>query len=86
MLRRTLKGHSNRVRSMAFSPDGQTDTQTGKELQTLEGYPALVASIVGQIQTQSDPHISVANDWVAFRNQNLIWLPAEYRRFSCSAI
>ncbi|CAG8305048.1 unnamed protein product [Penicillium salamii] len=95
----TLEGHSDWIWFVAFSLDGQTvasgsddntiklwDAQTGKELQTLEGHPDLVASIVGQIPTQPHRHISVANDWVAFGNQNLIWLPAEYRPFHCSAI
>ncbi|KAJ5663963.1 hypothetical protein N7507_004694, partial [Penicillium longicatenatum] len=84
-LQKTLKGHSDSVNSMAFSPDSQTvasgssdntiklwDARMGKELQTLEGH---ADSFVGQI-----------NDWIAFRNENLIWLPAEYRKFPCSAI
>ena len=84
---------------MAFSPDGQTvasssddhtiklwDVQTGKELQTLKRNLDSAASIVSQTPTQSNPQISVANDWVTFGNQNLIWLPAEYRTFSRSAI
>jgi WD40 repeat protein len=97
--RQTLEGHSDVVWSVAFSPDGQTvasgsydrtiklwDAQTGKERQTLEGHSSEVASIVGQIPSQPDSHISVANDWVAFGNENLIWLPAEYRNFNCSDI
>ncbi|KAJ5742536.1 vegetative incompatibility protein HET-E-1 [Penicillium nucicola] len=97
--RQTLEGHSNAVLSVAFSPNGQTvasgsndntiklwDAQTGKERQTLEGRPDSVASIVGRIPGQPDPHVSVANDWVTFGNENLIWLPAEYRSFISSDI
>ncbi|KAJ5730165.1 vegetative incompatibility protein HET-E-1 [Penicillium malachiteum] len=93
----TLKGHSSWVETVAFSPDGQIvasvcrdctiklwDAHTGKELQTFQGHPDSVTSIVSQIPNQ--PHVSVPDDWVAFGNHNLIWLPAEYRIFYYAAI
>ncbi|KAJ5647182.1 hypothetical protein N7490_003554 [Penicillium lividum] len=95
----TLEGHSDWVQSVAFSPDSQTvasgsrdqtiklwDAKTGKELQTLEGHSNSVASVVGQNSYKPNPQVSIANDWIVFRNKNLIWLPAEYRTFYCSAI
>jgi WD40 repeat protein len=95
----TLEGHSDSVWSVAFSPDSQTvasgsdaktiklwDAKTGKELQTLEGHSGSVASVVGQSSYKPNPQVSIANDWIAFRNENLIWLPAEYRKFHRSAI
>ncbi|KAJ5761777.1 vegetative incompatibility protein HET-E-1 [Penicillium nucicola] len=96
---KTLEGLSDLVQSVVFSQDGQTvasssydktiklwDAQTGKELQSLEGCSDSVSSIVGRISSQSNPHISVANDWVAFGNENLIWLPVEHRYFICSDV
>ena len=62
------------------------DGQTGKELQTLKGHSDSVASVVGQSSYKPKPQVSIANDWIAFRNENLIWLPAEYRKFHSSAI
>jgi WD40 repeat protein len=95
----TLEGHSGKIMSVDFSPDSQTvasrslgstiklwDAETGKELQTLEGHPESVASVVGQISHKPNPQVSIAFDWIAFRNENVIWLPAEYREFHCSAI
>ncbi|KAJ5895331.1 hypothetical protein N7495_007022 [Penicillium taxi] len=95
----TLEGHSSSVRSVAFSPDGQIvasdsidntiklwDAKTGKELQTSEGHSYSVESVASQKSSKPDPQVSIANEWVAFRKKNLIWLPVEYRDFSCSAI
>ncbi|KAE8382682.1 WD40-repeat-containing domain protein [Aspergillus bertholletiae] len=80
----TFKGHSSWVKSVAFSPDGQTiasgswddtikvwDTKTGVELQTLNGH--------------SNP-VTLSNAWVALGGENLIWLPVEYRDFDCYAV
>jgi WD40 repeat protein len=85
--------------SVAFSPDSQTvasgsddktiklwDAKTGKELQTLEGHSDSVASIIGQSLYNPNPQVSMANDWIAFDNESLIWLPAKYCKFNCSAI
>ncbi|KAJ5742537.1 NACHT and WD40 domain protein [Penicillium nucicola] len=95
----TLEGHSHWVLCVIFSPDGQTvasisydktmklwDAQTGKALKTLVGYFDLVASVVSQSSYDPKSRISVSNDWIAFKNEYLIWLPAEYRKFNYSAI
>lgn len=62
------------------------DIRTGKELQTLEGDSDSVSTVVAQISSEANPQISVANDWVALGNKNLIWLPAQYHAFCCLAI
>ncbi|KAE8410238.1 WD40-repeat-containing domain protein, partial [Aspergillus pseudocaelatus] len=90
----TFKGHSNWVQSVAFSPDGQTiasgsddktiklwDAKTGMELQALEGHSNAVEG-----HSEGQPEISLSNVWVALGGENLIWLPPEYRDFTCHAV
>ena len=75
---------------MVSGSDGQTiqlwDAQTGKELQTFRDNTDSVTSIVGHSSGQPGPQVSVANGWVSFGNENLIWLPAEFRSFNCLAM
>ncbi|PIG69509.1 G-protein beta WD-40 repeats containing protein, partial [Aspergillus arachidicola] len=122
----TLEGHSDRVNSVAFSPDGQKiasgskdktiklwDTKTGMELQTLKGHSSPVESVAfspdGQtIVSGSDDKtiklwdaktgmelqmfkgnsypVTLSNTWVALGGEDLIWLPFEYRDFTCYAV
>ncbi|KAJ5319743.1 hypothetical protein N7508_000026 [Penicillium antarcticum] len=93
----TLPGHSRFIQSIAFSPDGLTiasqsddiiklwDITTGQELQTLESHSAdSVQSILGQIP-HNRPQISLADRWVFFEGEKLLWLPLEYGRWTSFA-
>jgi hypothetical protein len=33
----------------------------------------------------SKPPVSLSDDWLALAGENVLWLPPEYRRFSCFA-
>ncbi|KAB8213051.1 WD domain protein [Aspergillus novoparasiticus] len=92
-----LYGHSDTVLSIAFSPDGYTlvsgsadttiklwDTTTGIERQTLKGHSYSVPAVLNE--PNSSFYISLSNTWIALGDDNLLWLPVEYRSFSCHAV
>ncbi|TEY28940.1 hypothetical protein BOTCAL_0983g00030 [Botryotinia calthae] len=84
----TLEGHSDPVKSVAFSPDstkvasGSDDktiqlwnAATGENLQKLEGHSDLKASSAFE-------RYSVSNHWITDRSnevRNILWLPPDYR-------
>ncbi|KAE8397388.1 WD40-repeat-containing domain protein, partial [Aspergillus pseudonomiae] len=93
----TLKGLSDAVNSVAFSPDGRTlasgsldktiklwDTMTGTERQTLKGHSDPVPAVLNE--PNSNLHISLSNAWIALGDENLLWLPVEYRSITCHAV
>ncbi|KAJ5147969.1 hypothetical protein N7526_001321 [Penicillium atrosanguineum] len=98
-LLQTLVGHADAVISLAFSEDSRIvvsgsdkeiiklwDTKNGKELQTLKGHSGSVWSVAGQSPDWPNPQISTTDEWVAFENESLVWLPLEYREYCCSAM
>ncbi|KAF2798827.1 hypothetical protein K505DRAFT_346348 [Melanomma pulvis-pyrius CBS 109.77] len=74
----TLKGDFTAVTAVAFSPDGQV-------LYTNRGdiplSPPLVVTLPSS-QRQS-PYILVQDQWILRNQQRFIWLPSEYRSYSC---
>ncbi|KAJ5710017.1 hypothetical protein N7493_009609 [Penicillium malachiteum] len=78
-------------RSPRFETTYFWDVETGKRLQAPVVEADSVASISDQSLSELDllvHNVSIADGWVAFRNENLLWLPAEYRhaQIACSAI
>ncbi|CAI7650497.1 unnamed protein product [Penicillium glandicola] len=81
---------SGLIRSVAFSSDGQTlsafssddgtirlwDVRTGKEQKTSEDQSETIC--------EGNDQISLRNDFIAFRGEDILWLPMEYRGYSCS--
>ena len=67
---------------------------TGTLQQTLEGYPEWITSVTfapHQLLSDlkiavSDFRISLSRDWVTSGDENVLWLPGEYRSFSCYAV
>ncbi|KAJ5916862.1 hypothetical protein N7504_000877 [Penicillium tannophilum] len=95
----TFGGHSGSVRSLIFSPDSQVvvscsynrairlwDTKTGEELQATESLSGPIGSVTDKKLYQPNFQVSIGDEWVAFRDEKLIWLPRKYRYFKCSAI
>ncbi|KAJ5611660.1 hypothetical protein N7528_008765 [Penicillium herquei] len=69
-------------RSPRFETTDFWDVETGKRLQAPGVEADSVASISDQGLSELDllvHNVSIADGWVAFRNENLLWLPAEYR-------
>ncbi|KAJ6020943.1 hypothetical protein N7540_006447 [Penicillium herquei] len=64
------------------------DVETGRWLRYPEAEADPAATIFYQSLSELDQvqKVSVAKGWVAFKKENLIWLPADYRNFCCSAI
>ena len=95
----TLKGHSGRVRSVAFSPDRHViasgshdktiklwDTKTGVELQALKGHSDSLQSVAFSSGDEPSLQITKTNEWVMFKGEKVLWLPFDYREYSCSAM
>ena len=91
----TLKGHSDSVNSVAFSPDGQRvvsgsddrkvqlwDVGTGAALQTLKGHLDAVRSVAFLPDSKGEEALFVSNDWVVEGKEKILWLPPEYRATS----
>ncbi|QGA18984.1 hypothetical protein EYB26_006669 [Talaromyces marneffei] len=76
-----LKGHSASVISVAFSSDGQIVASGSRDrIQTFSSDRHDHDST----PYNSNPQVSVANSWVSFAGETLLWLPPEHR-FNCSA-
>lgn len=68
------------------------DATTGKEQQTLEGHSGSVqltgwdssGAFSHAALNQPNPQLSLTHNWVSFGGERLLWLPSEYRSFSCS--
>jgi len=88
----TLEGHSDWVRSMAFSTDGKQvvsrsddktvrlwDAATGTALQTLEGHSDWVSSAAFSPDGNLLPTLRVSDYWIAEGEANILWLPPDYR-------
>jgi WD40 repeat protein len=93
-----LEGHSDSVKSMAFSPDGKQvvsgsddktvrlwDTVTGVALKTLEGHSHYVNSVAFSPDGKLQPALCVLGDWVVEGYANILLLPYDYRSPSCVA-
>jgi WD40 repeat protein len=95
----TLEGHSSRVKSVAFSPDGKLvvsgsrdrtgrvwDAATGALLQTLEGHSSRVNSVAFSPNGQAENTLLVSKGWIADGGANILWLPVDYRSPTCIAV
>ncbi|PQE19375.1 vegetative incompatibility HET-E-1 protein [Rutstroemia sp. NJR-2017a BBW] len=95
ILQQILEGHNSPVISLAFSPDSKLlasvsndqivkvwDMATGMLQQTLEGYSEYSSSVIS-IAFSSDSKLiaslTVDGPWVLWNNQNLLWLPPDFR-------
>jgi WD40 repeat protein len=89
----TLEGHSGRVESVTFSPDGRLlasgsgdktiklwDPSTGELRQTLEGHSDWVWSVTPHGQAEKNVNISIEDgQWICLQGKRRLWLPSEYR-------
>ncbi|KAJ5778340.1 hypothetical protein N7520_001586 [Penicillium odoratum] len=67
------------------------DTATGTQRQTLEGHSAWVHSVASSPntapeKTYGDAQISLSKTWISLGGENLLWLPVEFRSFTCQAV
>ncbi|KAF2175951.1 hypothetical protein K469DRAFT_679307 [Zopfia rhizophila CBS 207.26] len=78
--RSTLEGHTDLVDEVAFSPDGS-------HLKTDRGQIPLPSPLSNTSSCgESDlPAVFVERQWVTCKEQNLLWLPSEYRP-TCTAV
>jgi WD40 repeat protein len=91
----TLEGHTSAVTSIAFSTNGTRlalasddeivwlwDTSTGKPPRTLEGYT--IKSFISESLSPNTKGVSLYclrenGSWIAWNNNNILWLPPDYR-------
>ncbi|KAF2184135.1 hypothetical protein K469DRAFT_783821 [Zopfia rhizophila CBS 207.26] len=78
--RSTLEGHPGWVTAIAFLPDGQY-LKAGKGQIPL----SLPFSSTSSSQEKKLPTIFVKTQWISYKEQDLLWIPSEYRP-SCSAV
>jgi len=90
----TLEGHSNRVSSVAFSPDGQLvvsgscgqtvrlwDTVTGALQQALDDHSNRVSSVAFSADGKA-LGLCASNEWIVEGGIKILWLPPGYRATS----
>jgi WD40 repeat protein len=89
----TLEGHTDRVYSIAFSPDGKQvvsssyyetvclwDATTGAPLQTLKGHTGDLNSVAFSHDSQLvNAPLLVSNEWIVEKDMKILWLPPNYR-------
>ncbi|KAG4437715.1 hypothetical protein IFR05_006798 [Cadophora sp. M221] len=89
----TLEGHTSRVTSVAFSPDGKQivsgswdktvrrwDAATGQQLlPALEGHTDHVTSVAFSPDGKHFPTLHVFDYWLVEGSTKLLWLPTYYR-------
>ncbi len=90
----TLEGHGSSINSVNFSADGTRvasgsyestikiwDTNSGTCLQTLESYGGRTAgtAFVTDKPQCHDYGLSHDGTWITWQNQDVLWLPLEYR-------
>jgi WD40 repeat protein len=93
-----LKGYSQSVSFVAFSPDGKQvvsglwdqtvrlwDAATSAALQTLEGHSQSVTSVAFSSDGNLLLTLRVSDYWVVEGEENFLWLPSDYRS-TCEAI
>ncbi|KAJ5718775.1 hypothetical protein N7488_004421 [Penicillium malachiteum] len=67
------------------------DTATGTQRQTLKGHSDRVHSVASSLntapeKTYGDAQISLSETWISLGGENLLWLPVEFRSFTCQAV
>ncbi|RYP25336.1 hypothetical protein DL767_008431 [Monosporascus sp. MG133] len=81
----TFEGYGGLVASVAFSPDGNyliTDTGTIPLPASLKNH--LLLTVLQQSPNEYF-NLGVKNEWITYNDQNLLWLPPDYRP-GCSAV
>ncbi|KAJ6023799.1 NACHT and WD40 domain protein [Penicillium herquei] len=71
------------------------NVETGEQCHALEGHSDLAQAVAFHSRdgihvsptpySQDMPQVWLANHWVRFGGEDVLWLPSEYRQFSCSA-
>ncbi|KAJ6088705.1 hypothetical protein N7486_009966 [Penicillium sp. IBT 16267x] len=70
------------------------DMATGTQRQTLEGHLDSVTSIAFYLdrltpaleKAPGNFQLTISGNWICLKDENLLWLPAEYRSFTCQAV
>ncbi|KAI7974215.1 hypothetical protein EIK77_004967 [Talaromyces pinophilus] len=75
----TLRGHSSSVYSVA------NNLRAGEHTGTRFSSISQLHSDCNPTSPNSNPQVSLLNNWVALAGENLLWLPPEHRQFTCSA-
>ncbi|KAI7976980.1 hypothetical protein EIK77_002376 [Talaromyces pinophilus] len=75
----TLKDHSGSVRSVANNLRAEEHTGTRS--------PSILQphSDCDPASPNSNPQVSLLNNWVVLAGEKLLWLPPEHRQFTCTA-